>query len=162
MSVYIIRQSHTGALKIGFSDEPTRRLKGLQTASPYPLELVCLLNPHNYPERWIHAQLAPWQMEGEWFEPTPEVLAFVEGLQSRAIEPPDREVFFGRIIPVRVLDDEDESESRWAKRPRRSQYIRPKRPTPPPEPCRVPFREAASLAQAILEKLNDSASDSSE
>ena len=71
--VYIARQSDT--IKIGNSNNPERRIKGLQTGSAYPITLVHVAKFRN---RWealdaeaeIHnvGDLARQRLSGEWFQ----------------------------------------------------------------------------------------------
>ncbi|MCK4342895.1 MAG: GIY-YIG nuclease family protein [Phycisphaerae bacterium] len=68
-SVYFIRDTASGAVKIGVSADPTGRLKALQTASPIPLTLVShheFENPGAV-ERYLHSVFEHLRCTGEWF-----------------------------------------------------------------------------------------------
>jgi hypothetical protein len=71
-AVYIITEPRERFTKVGMSENPVKRLAGLQTANPFPLHLV-YASPHF--ERWkaaqierlIHEHLSQYAMQGEWF-----------------------------------------------------------------------------------------------
>ncbi len=78
--VYIIAKdcgTHgTGPVKIGISDDPEKRVRGLQTASPYKLVLMCKVYAHDRAmaraiESMMHADFADRRTSGEWFDITP-------------------------------------------------------------------------------------------
>ena len=41
--IYFLENGDDGHIKIGYAKHPTRRLKELQTGSPYPLKLLCTI-----------------------------------------------------------------------------------------------------------------------
>lgn len=70
--IYFIQQ-HQGLLKIGFSISPLERLKSLQTANPYPLKVFAIVQGTMREEKALHARLASFRLEGEWFQDHPKV-----------------------------------------------------------------------------------------
>jgi hypothetical protein len=64
--LYVIR-SEAGMVKIGRSNTPRKRRADLQCASPHKLVLVKILRNRGGEERAVHAILAKWRCEGEWF-----------------------------------------------------------------------------------------------
>ena len=89
MKVYFIQQGQDGAIKIGVSDNPIRRLEDLQPHSPHPLRLVALIGQAGVPlsltrgrafelEAELHKRFQTAHQRGEWFEPTSELLSFIE------------------------------------------------------------------------------------
>lgn len=74
--VYFI--ANDAAVKIGFSADPAGRLRDLQTASPYSLQLLGAVEGGKKHERAIHAALDEFRLRGEWFRLCPEVTGFVE------------------------------------------------------------------------------------
>lgn len=70
MHLYIIQSDVTGAFKVGRSKNPERRLKQLQTGSPYKLKLICVLENKGYQEKLLHSQLneSGRRCKGEWFD----------------------------------------------------------------------------------------------
>lgn len=79
--VYIIDEgSDDSPVKIGQSgghDGCAFRLASLQTGNPRRLRQVFVGVGGYDLEQFIHKQLAPWRMAGEWFERSPKVAAFV-------------------------------------------------------------------------------------
>ena len=72
---YFIQGKLTGLIKIGRSIDPCKRLKALQIGSPDRLTLLGTCNAdieHATQKRFKHVN-----EYGEWFRPTPELLAFI-------------------------------------------------------------------------------------
>ena len=66
--VYVFRSGGPGApVKVGFSTDPAKRLRYLATGHPYRIDLVALLPGSRGLERALHARLADFRLEGEWF-----------------------------------------------------------------------------------------------
>lgn len=81
--VYFIRSEHTHAIKIGFTAGKVEvRLKALQTAHPYKLEVVGKSRGTMEYEKALHSRFEELRLEGEWFEPHPDLLAFISILPS--------------------------------------------------------------------------------
>lgn len=79
--LYMIR-SAAGPIKIGISVDPAKRLKGLQTAHPWKLSLLCVVEGGAYLESEYHFRFAEHRLAGEWFNPAPEILAEIERLRE--------------------------------------------------------------------------------
>lgn len=78
---YFVQSVDGGPVKIGFtSKHPEERLGGLQTGSPTKLRIVGLL-PVNR-ERELHKRFAKDHSHGEWFNPSKELLAFIDAEAS--------------------------------------------------------------------------------
>jgi hypothetical protein len=73
---YFIQSPEGGPIKIGVSSTPRRRLKQLQTGSPVPLEIVGLIDGNVEDE--LHRQFAQCRKHGEWFDPTPELISYIQ------------------------------------------------------------------------------------
>ena len=67
--LYIIQSAVTGAFKVGRSADPARRLKQLQTGSPYELRIVLVVKNGGSQEKDIHKCLVGYEGGGgsEWF-----------------------------------------------------------------------------------------------
>lgn len=86
--VYFIQADENGPIKIGFtSDKPEKRLNQLQTGNHASLKLLGAINATADREKELHAALAEWRLQGEWFEPHPTVLATVQEALSLSEEP---------------------------------------------------------------------------
>ena len=59
-----------GYTKIGKADDPQKRLRELQTGSPFPLTLKFVTEGGFEKESQIHSALSKYRVNGEWFEIT--------------------------------------------------------------------------------------------
>jgi hypothetical protein len=78
--VYFVQMDRIGPIKIGFSVNVEKRLLSLQTASPYPLKLLCIIPGSEKLEKEIHYSFREMRMEGEWFLPHPFILKEIDML----------------------------------------------------------------------------------
>lgn len=74
MALYVIRAGDDGAVKVGVAVNVARRVAGLQTASAFPLKLIRAVRGGVQEEAAIHARLAQYRLQGEWFSPVGAVL----------------------------------------------------------------------------------------
>lgn len=69
--VYVIAAGPDGPVKVGFSGDPERRLRQLQTGHPERLRIYHrqTFDPVRAPlmEKLIHRLMAPSRCQGEWF-----------------------------------------------------------------------------------------------
>jgi len=100
---YFIQATEGGPIKIGFTTrDPSHRLKDLMVGSPVPLQIVGLL-PGNA-EKKLHKQFSNCRSHGEWFEPTDDLVQFIN---KNARSQEDLPAGHKRVLslnPVRVLD----------------------------------------------------------
>jgi hypothetical protein len=81
--VYFIMSDKTQAIKIGFTAGNVKiRLSALQTAHPYKLKVLATLNGNRSYEKELHKRFSQFRLEGEWFEPHPDLLAFISVIQK--------------------------------------------------------------------------------
>lgn len=80
--IYFIQQGDDGAIKIGYSTNPEKRLKSLQTGSAYPLKMLLTIEGSEDQEKALHDQFAAYQLQGEWFRPVDALLAAIRELES--------------------------------------------------------------------------------
>lgn len=73
--VYFVQMGDDGPIKIGFSSVIERRVSHMQNGNPYPLRLLRTMPGGPADERKLHHRFARWRLQGEWFEPTPELVA---------------------------------------------------------------------------------------
>ncbi|MGN7160813.1 GIY-YIG nuclease family protein [Sphingomonas sp. SAFR-052] len=81
--LYFIR-SEAGPIKIGVSNDVRKRLKGLQTSSPYKLSIACIKRCAAMEEGAYHERFAAHRLHGEWFSPAPEIEAEITTLTEGA------------------------------------------------------------------------------
>lgn len=80
---YCIRDDVSRAVKIGFSQNPRRRLRQLQTANPNRLRMVAAIYSTDAFERLIHRSFASDRRAGEWFDDTEEQVSTIMELAAR-------------------------------------------------------------------------------
>ena len=74
--IYFLQQSDNGPIKIGKTDNLKNRIRELRNASPYSLNLLKTIPGNN--ERKYHFKFKKYQIKGEWFEPSEELLKFID------------------------------------------------------------------------------------
>lgn len=77
--VYLIGCKSLGAIKIGYSKHPHKRLKELQTASPYLLEMLGLIEGTFKTESHIQRRFKEHHMDREWFYDKEEIREYFKG-----------------------------------------------------------------------------------
>ncbi|QIG75050.1 hypothetical protein EVC14_052 [Rhizobium phage RHph_I3_18] len=86
MSVYFMREiGGAGLIKIGFSDQPERRVSTIKYQEEKNVEILAVIDGGRTVERMLHSQLEGDRVSGEWFEPTERVLELVKSAQSVAM-----------------------------------------------------------------------------
>tara|TARA_A100001015_G_C14951098_1_gene696792 strand:+ start:18 stop:311 length:294 start_codon:yes stop_codon:yes gene_type:complete len=68
--LYIIQSDKNGAIKIGRSKNPPKRLKQLQTGCPDKLKIILVVENMGHLEKNLHQRLKDYKSrkKGEWFE----------------------------------------------------------------------------------------------
>lgn len=71
LHLYVVQSYVTGAVKIGRSSCPERRLDQLQTGSPHRLRLLAVYEGRGDEELAVHRSVARHRLkrDGEWFHP---------------------------------------------------------------------------------------------
>lgn len=80
--IYFVRQGMEGPIKIGRAWNVDRRIKHMQTANPYQLQLLAKIPLEADAEEKLHLRFAAHQLIGEWFRPVPELLAYVREIAA--------------------------------------------------------------------------------
>lgn len=93
MAVYFIRAETTGRVKIGWSNNPEKRLRGLQTGSAERLSLLRLTPGGVAEEAAFHKLFDHLWVDGEWFNYCDEMLTA------------QVEVTTENVIPISRKDD---------------------------------------------------------
>jgi hypothetical protein len=77
-TVYFFQLGDSGPIKIGVARSFERRLAVVETHSPYPVRIL-LTMPGSYRlERELHERFRAHHLRREWFQPAPELLAFID------------------------------------------------------------------------------------
>ena len=85
--VYFIQAQPSGLVKVGFSVNPERRLRQLQTGSPEKLTMLhCWRVASAVQEKATHEAFKGFRVAGEWFKPDAALLGFIELMRNAGIE----------------------------------------------------------------------------
>jgi len=78
--IYFIQSTGDKRIKIGHSDNPVKRLHQLRTgaSSPEPYVILAVLSGGVKREKLIKAKFKKYRSHGEWFNPAPELMQFIE------------------------------------------------------------------------------------
>lgn len=79
--VYFIRAGDF--IKIGFSDDPRKRLAALQSAHPHLLEMIGFMPGTMDDEYRIHCIFGLLHVRGEWFNDDPSIREFLRKTKGR-------------------------------------------------------------------------------
>lgn len=78
--VYFIINDKNKLCKIGFSVDPKKRIKVLQTGCPYPLRIYRTIEATMKMEKQLHKQFREYKTNGEWFSITGRLLDYLKSL----------------------------------------------------------------------------------
>lgn len=76
--VYFAQAESGGPIKIGMSRNPTARVRELSVASASGLRLLAQHEGGRRDELRLHQQFSAARLHGEWFQPVPELLAYIQ------------------------------------------------------------------------------------
>lgn len=77
MFIYFIRNTRTGAIKIGLSENPQSRLSELQVGNEDLLTIETMLPGGIDLEDELHLRYSRLRLRGEWFSSAPELESFI-------------------------------------------------------------------------------------
>ncbi len=81
--LYFLQVAPFGPVKIGWTSGcVTTRMRALQQASPYEIKWLGIAELPRSAEKDAHRVLSAYHLRGEWFHPTPGVMAFVERVSA--------------------------------------------------------------------------------
>lgn len=80
--VYFVQSGSSGPIKIGFAKNAGVRLRGLQTGSHEKLRLLCAIPGGRALEAALHKAFKDARLDGEWFKPTPALVALTREIAS--------------------------------------------------------------------------------
>lgn len=78
MAVYFVQCAESKLIKIGSSLRPFARIRGLQTGCPGDLAILKIIDGDQSLEFSLHERFSGERSRGEWFRPSPELLAAIE------------------------------------------------------------------------------------
>ena len=79
--VYFVRESGTGAIKIGMSKQLSKRLSELSRILPYAVDLLATIDGGRETEWALHNRFDHARIQREWFRPVPELLAYIDEIK---------------------------------------------------------------------------------
>lgn len=81
---YVYLLHGAGSYKIGRAKDPTRRAETLKIQLPFEVELLCAVfdEDHKRLEAELHERFSAKRMNGEWFDLSPEDVAYIVGLSE--------------------------------------------------------------------------------
>lgn len=80
--IYAVQAGDGGPVKIGVSKSPEERMRSLQIGCGETLRLLGKAPGSPKGEKLIHAMFAEHRRHGEWFEPHPDLLRFIQTWSS--------------------------------------------------------------------------------
>lgn len=69
-------------IKIGYTEELKQRVQALSAAIPYPITVLATMFGNWETEKSLHRRFASSRHKGEWFRKTPDLLAFIDQINS--------------------------------------------------------------------------------
>ncbi len=82
--IYFIQSGSSGPIKIGYSASSVeRRLSTLQTAHHEKLSLLASMEGSQSQEQEIHRRFQFYRLKGEWFNPDPIILNFIDEIKKK-------------------------------------------------------------------------------
>lgn len=78
--IYFIQGEYGGAIKIGYSTDPGKRLKELQTGHPDTLIVLLMIPGSEATERALHRRFNISRLKGKWFRPDDHVIEAIKEL----------------------------------------------------------------------------------
>lgn len=71
-----------GPIKIGCTSNPKLRIGTLESMSPFPLEIIAMIDGCVSLEQRFHAKFRASHSHKEWFTPTPELLETISAVAA--------------------------------------------------------------------------------
>lgn len=78
--VYFLHNPETDTIKIGYSKNPKRRIRSLQTANSAELETLKIVEGDEGYERSLHRQFSHLRIRGEWFRADYELWDYIDSI----------------------------------------------------------------------------------
>lgn len=78
-NVYFVREEN-GPVKIGWGAKPRRRMAAMQSGNPRRLHLLAYFPATRSVERDLHERFSDLRLSGEWFQPHPALLDYIDTL----------------------------------------------------------------------------------
>lgn len=76
--VYFVQSEGNNLIKIGYTTNLKKRLAKMRTDSSTPLKVLFAMEAYRLEEKSIHSGLFKFNIHGEWFAPSAELLEYIE------------------------------------------------------------------------------------
>ena len=80
--IYFIQADINGLIAIGFTQSLETQLDSIKTSSPVPISILAIIDGDFRKETELHEKFSSLRKYGEWFEPAPELIAFIKTLPT--------------------------------------------------------------------------------
>ena len=95
--IYFVQEENNGLIKIGYSANPKKRLKALQTQSAKKLSIIKTLEGDYREEYDLHRKFSNHLAYDEWFYPHKELIDYIENPDKIIIEEAYAE-YYGELL----------------------------------------------------------------
>lgn len=103
--IYFVRAAEGGPIKIGITDDLGRRMAHLRCGRSEDLIVLATMPGGRAEERKLHRRFASSRRRGEWFDPTPDLLALVaEAIEQGHVPVPSVQLSSPTIDPRQEID----------------------------------------------------------
>lgn len=75
--IYFILNRENSHIKIGYSNNPMKRLKALQTGNSFELEILTIIDGDISMEKMLHKKFNNFKIKNEWFTYSEEIKEFI-------------------------------------------------------------------------------------
>lgn len=96
--IYFIQAHDGGPIKIGWAKNIDKRIAEIQRMSPSQLRVLNTFDSSEEDERILHKYFKRIRLYGEWFEPTDELLAFVQNPHKVELPPKPKPEFVKQVL----------------------------------------------------------------
>lgn len=88
MSVYLIEAVGTGRVKIGYGDDPARRIQSIATCCPFPIVVLAVRDGSMALERAMHRGMAERRVHLEWFQKWDDAVRWFHSVPEPSADTP--------------------------------------------------------------------------
>jgi len=92
--IYFAQRGKDGPIKIGLSINPKKRIEELKTGSSERLRILYTKPGTIKEEHLFHKLFENYRIDREWFEPAPEILAYIDNLCRRIPKPSEDDILW--------------------------------------------------------------------
>ena len=108
--IYFIQSVNGGNIKIGYSNNPQKRLATFQTAQADRLVILGLMPGDIRYEKQLHRQFAKYRIrgDGEWFQPSSDIINFIHSNTSGGVGVKPATSFWGELLSGLINPQKEE------------------------------------------------------